>query len=205
MYTFLRSCFESFAKLNSEEEWAALQEKVEFRVIKKGEFITRAGELENHVIFINKGLLRIFYVYEEKTHTARFFKEGTFTSSYESFLKREPSVHSIDALEDSELLLIKYDDLQELYNKYPIYERLGRLIAEDLFIFMCEKQRNLHQSPDEKYLDFMRKQGDLIQRVPLYIIASFMSITPETLSRTRKRMLRKKIDFDQERIAAVAS
>jgi len=204
MYTLIRNSFEALMAFNSEDEWNAFTERLVLKCVKKGEFLTRPDEIENHVIFVNKGLLRIFYYHEEKTHTARFFREGTFASCYESFLKRQPSDQGIDVLEDSEVLLIKYDDLQYLYQNYPIYERLGRLVAEDLFVYICEKHKKMHQTPDEKYLDFMRTQGDLIQRVPLYLIASFMSITPETLSRIRKRMLRKKIDFNQDSIAAVA-
>jgi len=205
MYTLLKNCLQSLSGFNTEEEWDALKTRLEFRQVKKGDLLIKDSEVENYVIFVNKGLLRIFYTVNEKVHTAKFFKEGDFASSYESFLTRQPSPHSIDALEDSELLLLKYDDLQFLYSNFPVYERLGRMIAEDLFIYVCEKNRKALQTPDENYRDFMIAHPDLLQRIPLYIIASFMHVTPETLSRIRKRMVRKQIDLNQEKVSALAS
>ena len=205
MFSQLKACLNAIVDFNSQEEWEALQSRLSYKIVKKGERVLAEGEVENHVVFINKGLLRLYYYHNEKMYTGKFFTENTFASAYESFLTRMPSIHSIDALEDSELLFLQYDDLQWLFKKYPVYERLGRLVAEDLFIYICADKKRFIQTPEEQYKDFMKKHPDLLQRVPQYIIASFMGITAETFSRLRKRMSKRHLDQDQERKHALAS
>jgi len=205
MFSQIKTSLHHVINIKSEEEWIALEKLIEFKTYRKGECVLRAGEVAEYVYFLNKGLFRLFYEFKEKVHTSKFFKENEFVASYESFLTRAPSDHSLDALEDSEVLAINYDNLQQLYNNYPVYDRLGRLMAEGLFISVCEKNRKYFQSPEEKYLDFVRHSPDLLQRIPQYIIASYMAISPETLSRVRKRMSKKQLDLNQENKPAIAS
>jgi CRP/FNR family transcriptional regulator, anaerobic regulatory protein len=205
MYTQIISCLQNIIRFTSDEEFLELKKCLVEKSVLKGECILSEGEVADYVYFVNSGLLRLFHVYKDKVVTAKFFKENEFASPYESFLTRSPSGHAMDALEDSKILLLHYDDLQRLYSNFRVYDRLGRLIAESLFIFTCSRQRKVLQPPDEQYMDFVLNYPDLLQRVPQYIIASYLNITPETLSRIRKRQSRKQIDLSQEKLHAMAS
>lgn len=205
MVHILKTYINTLTPLNNEEEWSAFSERLTLKHVAKGDVLLKEGEVAGFVVFVNRGLLRLYSTFDDKIRTTKFCKEGEFGSPYESFLTGLPSVYAFDALEDSELLFLASDDLQYLYRKYPVFERLGRLIAESLFIFLCAKQKRAFQTPDEQYLEFIQTYPDLVQRVPQYIIASYLGITPETLSRIRKRMVQVPLDFNQEKMVLAAS
>jgi CRP/FNR family transcriptional regulator, anaerobic regulatory protein len=205
MFAQIKNCLQSFISFNNEEEWDALRECLKVKYVRKGQVLLDEGDISDSVIFVNKGLLRIYHTDNDKTFTAKFFVENQFASAYQSFLTKTPSEYALDALEDSEILILKYQDLQDLYKKHPVYERLGRLVAEELFIYVCQRNKSMRQTPEEKYLEFLYTSPNLLQRVPQYIIASFLGITPETLSRLRKKMTRKNLDLNQEKRVPVLS
>ncbi|MBC7888286.1 MAG: Crp/Fnr family transcriptional regulator [Ferruginibacter sp.] len=172
-----------------EEDWIALQEKFTFQQVKKGSFLTRNGEISRQVSFITRGLVRIFYLAGEKEICTGFICENEYVSAYASFLTRQPSAENIDALEDCELVHLSFDDMQALYKSNPVFEIFGRKIAELLFIqISSQTTRLLTMVPEERYQSIIQFQPFIIQRVPQYMIASFIGITPEHLSRLRKKM-----------------
>ena len=171
------------------QEWAALEGKCTIQQLKKGAFYTRQGDVCRQVSFINKGLLRMFYRVNGREICTGFIGENEYISEYESFLTRQPSAGYIAALEDSELINLSYDTLQELYKTYPVFETIGRKIAEMLFIMISSQTtRLLTLTPEERYQSVIQHEPFIIQRVPQYMIASYIGITPEHLSRIRKKM-----------------
>jgi CRP-like cAMP-binding protein len=172
-----------------EEDWNVMQEKFTIQKLKKGELLIRNGEICRQVCFINKGLLRMFYVVDGREICTGFINENEYISQYDSFLTRQPSAGNIDALEDCELINLSYDDMQAIYNSNPLLETFGRKIAEMLFIMISfQATRLLTMTPEERYQSVTEYQPFVIQRVPQYMIASFIGITPEHLSRVRKKM-----------------
>lgn len=170
-------------------EWKALESKLTVETIPKGSILIRQGEISRTVSFINKGLVRIYYLSDGKEINTGFIAENEYVSSYSSFLTRQPSAENIDALEDCDLINLSYESMQELYLSHPIYERFGRKIAEMLYIMVSSHTTLLLTlSPEERYQTMLQQQPYLIQRVPQYMIASFIGITPEHLSRIRKKM-----------------
>jgi CRP/FNR family transcriptional regulator, anaerobic regulatory protein len=173
----------------TEEEWRVHQSMLVRRFLKKGEFILRGGEVCNHVTFLNKGFVRVYNVVNDEELTANFAFEGNYVTDYTSFVSRQPSLDNIVAMEDLEILQLNYNDMQAAYEKYPVWQKFGRLIAEYILIFVKERSRTfLFLSPEERYLKLMKDRPKVIANVPLKYIASYLGITPEALSRIRKRM-----------------
>ncbi|CAN5228356.1 Crp/Fnr family transcriptional regulator [soil metagenome] len=171
------------------EDWKAMEEKLSVQYLKKGELLTRQGEICRSVSFINKGLLRMFYVVDGKEINTGFINEHEYIAQYDSFLMQQPSSGNIDALEDCELINLSYSDMQSLYKTNPVFEMFGRKIAEMLFIMISAQTTSLLTlTPEERYQRILNEEPFVIQRVPQYMIASFIGITPEHLSRLRKKM-----------------
>lgn len=191
MYQDIKDYFLSLLPELEDREWKNFEQKLEVHTFKKGQLITKAGEVENYVFYVRKGSARIFSEVNEREFTSHFFFENDYLSEYESFISRSPAACSIDALEDNTVLLgVNYDNLQALYNSHKIYEKAGRLVAESLFMSLAARTSSfLTQDPESRYLTLLKKDPHVQQRVPLYMIASYLGITPEALSRIRRRIV----------------
>jgi len=173
----------------TEEEWRVHQSMLVRRFLKRGEFILRGGEVCNHVTFLNKGFVRVYNIIDEEELTVNFGFDGNYVTDYSSFVSRQPSVDFIVAMEDMEILQLSHADMHAAFDKYPVWQKFGRLIAEYILIFATERSRSfLFLTPEERYLKLMKDRPKVIANVPLKYIASYLGITPEALSRIRKRM-----------------
>jgi CRP-like cAMP-binding protein len=189
MFDQLKTYYGNLVPGIQQDDWNALEQKLTIQHLKKGEFLIRNSEICRQVSFINKGLLRVFYLADGKEICTGFVCENDYLSSYASFLTNQPSSENMDALEDSELINLSYSDMQKLYVSNPVFETFGRKIAETLFIkISLQTARLLTMSPEERYLSVIQYQPFIIQRVPQYMIASFIGITPEHLSRIRRKI-----------------
>lgn len=188
MFQQIRSYYQNLIPQLEDHEWESMRELLTVQTLKKGEILTRNGQVCKQVSFIDKGLLRMYYLVEGKEVCTAFVPENNYLAQYDSFLTRQPSAGNIDALEDSLLINLSYDNMQHLYNKHPVFQIFGRHIAEMLFI-MCSSQTNalLTLTPEERYQRLLDTQPFIVQRVPQYMIASYIGITPEHLSRLRRR------------------
>ena len=195
MYDRIKEYYKTLIPHLQDEDWNALEQRLRVQYLKKGEFLTRHGETSRTVSFINKGLVRMFYVADGKEICTGFVPENDYISCYASFLTQTPSVENIDALEECELLNLSFDDMQYLYQKHPVFEIFGRKIAEMLYILVSTQiTRLLALTPEERYQSIVDNEPYVIQRVPQYMIASFIGITPEHLSRIRKKMSGTRVD-----------
>lgn len=192
MFTQIKAYYKSLVPGLQEEGWNKLQERFTIQQLKKGELLVRNGEICRQVSFINKGLVRLFYLVDGKEISTGFVAENEYVSEYESFLTTQPSSGNIDALEDCELVNLSYNDMQAMYQLNPVFEIFGRKIAEILFIMISSQTtRLLTMTPEERYQSVIQNHPFIIQRVPQYMIASFIGITPEHLSRLRKKRIPK--------------
>ncbi len=156
---------------------------------KKGEILGEAGKVCNIIAFIEKGAVIPFNIVNDKKHIYNFFFEGEFVSDYESFLTRLPAKYGLEAIEDTITWDMHYDDLQVMYQRYPEFERIGRIAAEGQFIRLARQISSLlAEKPEERYQNLVHEKPLVLQRAPQYLVASFLGITPEALSRIRKRM-----------------
>jgi CRP-like cAMP-binding protein len=174
----------------SESEKHLVENAFSFQRVPKKTVLVKEGEVARELYFINKGLIRLYYTKDIEEITGFIFKEYLFASSYDSFLSKTPSIQTLETLEDCELLVIGYNELEELYETVPKVNILTRKVAEQRFI---NGQRILSSfildSPEERYRKFTEQHGDLLLRVPQHMIASFLGITPVSLSRIRKRVM----------------
>lgn len=173
-----------------EEEWKVLENCLSLCSLAKGDYFVRKHKPSHTIGFIISGSFRTFCVDnvgEEITYLLNF--ENDFITSFESFLTAENSKFDIQALEDSKILTIKKETLQQLYKSSKYWEHFGRLIAERMYI----KTQNLYQdllleSAEYRYLKLLQKYPEVFNRVPLYYIASLIGIRPQSLTRLRKKL-----------------
>jgi CRP-like cAMP-binding protein len=156
----------------------------------KGQTILRPNSVCNHVYFVESGLLRTFYEKEGKDFTDWLSPEHTFSCSILSFINRLPDRRGIEALEDSSAWGLAYYELNHLYDKHHAIERLGRMLYGLGVSLVQQRFDSLHfNSALERYRQLMITHPSLIQRTPLSMIASYLGITQETLSRIRSQYI----------------
>ena len=154
----------------------------------KGDVLLREGDTAHRLYFVEKGLLLGRVNREGRDVVNWFADEDDFATSMYSFISRRPANESIEALEDSELYMITYDDLQMLYRRSANFERLGRLLTEKDYIQLEERALILQcSSARERYALFLEKEPDLYHRISLGLLSSYLGISQETLSRIRSK------------------
>lgn len=158
--------------------------------LRKKHFILQEGEVSKYSIFIERGILRTYSIDEKgNEHTLQLATEGWWAADLYSFLTNEPSNYYIEALVDCELLLISKESWDTLMENVPAFERYFRILIQNNLVSTQRRlMGNLSKTAEEKYLELTKMYPDLLQRVPQTIIASFLGITPETLSRIRSQL-----------------
>lgn len=190
MFSELLQTLNHMARLSPEEEKLIT---ASFRVkhLPKGEFFLREGHVCKYVGFLRKGLVRYFVLKNDEESTFEFTKEGEFIADYPSFSKKTKSLQSIEAIEDCEVLTITHEKLQYILENTANGDRLGRLIVEHRFDVMVNQLLSVYmQNSEQRYLKFTEEYGDLSQRIPLYLIASYVGVQAPSLSRIRRRLSR---------------
>lgn len=159
------------------------------RKLRRKQYLLQEGEVCKYSAFVNKGLLRTYTVDGKGSeHVVQFSPEGWLTADMYSYLTDEPSGYNIEALEDSELLLIDREGDERLSAALPKMNRYYRLMLQNNYIATHRRlEASLSQSAEEKYADFVHRYPDIVQRVPQHMIASYLGITPAFLSRLRTR------------------
>ena len=166
---------------------------IKSKTFKKGEIILRSGEHKSESYFINQGLLRLYSMDEKgKEHIIQFAPENWMLTERSSFLFNEPSFFCIDAIEDTEVLVISKDFFKSIKNIVPEILELNITMLHNSIRFMQKRIDMLLAAPaEERYLDFIKLYPNLTLRVPQWMIASYLGITPESLSRVRKDLAHK--------------
>ena len=192
MPTQIIESIKSWVPLSIDEEKAFLQ-ILEVKKFNKKEFLLQEGKICNKVSFINNGCMRLFYNVEGVENTVQFFFGDSWYTDYASFLTGNPTIENMQALVETEVIQFKKNDLYKLYNTMRIFERVGRIFAENAFLSISQlNQMKTNEEPEVRYKNLLKRRPELIQQVPQHYIASYLGIKPETLSRIRKRILTSK-------------
>ena len=156
--------------------------------LKKDEFLLKAGRASNHASWILEGLVRSYYLKDTEEITTKFLWEGATITSVYSFYTRKPGNENIVALEDTTLAMLRFDDLQYLYKNHPTFNYIGRVITEKyLYMLEIEVYNLRKQKAEDRYQFIVKHLPDLLQRVPLKYLATYLGMNLETLSRIRAR------------------
>lgn len=181
---------EKFASLNERE----IKEGLPFwrsRTIRKGDYFNMQGMVCKDLGLVVQGIFRIYYRDDEKQQDKNlfFFSENQFVVSFRSFISRNPCWYFIEAMEDSEIISISYDDLNNLYQSSPAWSRFGRLLAELFFSYaQTRTEEFVFFSHEQRYVRLLEQHPNIIERIPSYHISSYLGITNPSLSRIRKRI-----------------
>lgn len=191
--------FEVFAKYLqnkiqlSDAELEMIRQVCVVRRLRKNQYLLQEGDVWRFNAFITKGCLRTYSINDRlQEHIINFAIENYWIGDRESLLNGTPSRYNIDAIEDSEVLLISKDNFAVLMKSIPQFQDLVNLIIERSFAASQDRiNSSISFNAEQKYASFMEKQPQIAIRVPQHMVASYLGITPETLSRIRKQNLKK--------------
>lgn len=175
----------------TEEEKQVIRDLGIFRTCKKDTVLLKEGQRSEEGYFVLKGCIRCYYIIDGEEKTTAFYTEMESLTPL-CTINKQPSEYYVSCVEDSILLVSTPEVEQQSFEKFPRFETLCRIISEQQ---VAEKQANFDNfkisSPEERYLHLLDTRPDLLQRVPQYQLASFLGITPQSLSRLRKRIVTK--------------
>lgn len=175
----------------SDSEWKIFSERLVREEYFKGETVLGKGEIENYLSFVESGVLRFYFPDEENDLTFAFAVGESFASAYDSFLTRRPASYEVQALTSTVLWRIDYDALQRVYELSNVGNKIGRLAAEDLYLKKFQRELSfMNKSATERYLALLKEHPILIREVQLKYLASYIGVTPQALSRIRRRIVK---------------
>lgn len=171
------------------DEGAIIHSAFEETSLKRKKDLLVAGEVCNYIYFITKGCLRSYYIDDKGSECIYQIRmDNNWISDLESFFSKKPSKHYIEALEETHLIRISADNLEELYKKVPALERYFRILFQKAYLNSLERlNQTMWESAVDRYNNMLKEHPTMFQRVPLVHIASYLGITPESLSRIRKQ------------------
>ncbi|HEY8920914.1 MAG TPA: Crp/Fnr family transcriptional regulator [Chitinophaga sp.] len=185
--------FENFAQYLKKNASLTDNEIEQFRAktitkkLRKRQYLLQEGDISHYNSFVSKGCMRLYRVGDNGAeHILRFAVENWWIADYESYNSGEPAKNNVDALEDSELILIRKSDLDDFVKTIPNFQRFKeRLDARSYDASQNRILSNISDTAEKRYENFIKKYPDFFNRVPLHMIASYLGLTRETLSRIR--------------------
>ncbi len=177
----------------SEAELDDFLTKTFIKTFKRQETLSRPDIIPNEIFFINQGMLRVIITDNEGIeHSIHFALENQFIADYSSFMLKQPSLYTLQAIEDTEVVVLPRAAIEWGYKNLKEGDKLGRLIAEYYFIYQDNRIKNIYaRSPKERYDSITDVFPNIHNRVPQHMIASYLGITPVHLSRLKKTGSRK--------------
>jgi len=184
----LKEYYDSIIKLH-ENEWQFIASHFNRKVFARNEIITRQGAVEKFLSFVEAGTVRFYIPGDDNDLTFSFSFDNEFTCAYDSFLTQSPSEYELQALTETVVWQISYEDLQKVYSQTKAGNYLGRFASEKLFLAKSKRELSLLKyNAKERYLKLFQEQPALLRKIPLKYIASYIGVTPQGLSRIRRQI-----------------
>lgn len=184
--------FEAIARhvVLTDEEKEKMTSLFRGRKVKKGQFLVHEGSIAKSTNFVTRGsIINYFLDLDGKQHIVQFAIEGWWISDLNSFITQSPATFNVQALEDSEVLELPFENLEIMYASIPKMERYFRIITQRAFISFHQRiVQNLSLSAEDRYLAFQKKYPKIESRIPQKLIASYLGISAEFLSKIKKRI-----------------
>lgn len=172
------------------EALADICSKFKRKLIKKNEFILKEGEVCNDLIFVQKGCLRLYYIHDDVEISVWFAMKYSSAIEIYSFISGTPTQNYLQAIEDSEILYLSKHEVEKFYKIYPQMQEMMRKFWEDVILHLLERFTALQRdTAEERYLDLLNKP-EYLQAIPQKYLASFIGVTPTSLSRIKKLIRR---------------
>jgi len=167
-----------------------LESGLTITTLKPKHFYIHANTIQQQIGFVYSGLLRSFYIDNNGNEiTVNFIKENQYGTHYAAFITQKPSKYYFQCLEPSVIINLSYTHIQEGYEKFPILERYGRLVAEEVLKVQQKRIESfLFENAESRYLDFIKENQDLFNRVSLTYLSSYLGIERQSLTRIRKKL-----------------
>lgn len=188
--------YDSYLKLfqhSSSEELEILRKQLSIKEFAKKEFFFKSGEIQKNMAYVCEGLLRRYYINEKGNKiTTGFVKENQYATDYPAFIRQKPTKYFMECLENSIIIELSYDDIQEGYKKFKNNEKYGRLTAEHVLSIQTDRVESfLFQNAEQRYLNFIKENPDIMNRVSLTHLSSYLGIERQSLSRIRNKIAKK--------------
>ena len=163
---------------------------LKIKSFKKGDTFLKLGQTSNEVYFMLKGIARSYYRFPNGTEKTYFiYHENSIFTNSVSFISQKPATECLEAIEDMEVVAIEYQKLMDLFSKNHVLESIGRRISDNNFVFSQKRLRSMmNDDATLRYQKFKKYFGDYSTKIPQHIIASYLGITPQSLSRLKREM-----------------
>lgn len=172
----------------TDDEMEALESVMQVTFVEKNMLFLKENEICKNIGFIEHGSMRLFYGNSDREACNDFFFENSLTGSVASFITQTPSIVNIAAVEQCELLLFSYSDVMALINSHPALKKLAGIIMQEQLIRAEKREASLlRDTPEQRFKNLMEDHPKIFKRIPLRYVASYLGITPETLSRYRAK------------------
>lgn len=187
--TYLKS-FQAICPNATIEELNYLESGLSVIELKPKHFFIHANAMQKEIGFVYSGLLRAFYIDNNGNEiSVNFIRENRYATHYAAFITQTPSKYYFQCLEPTVLVTISYKHIQEGYERFPLFERYGRLVAEAVLKIQQKRIEGfLFDNAETRYLDFIKENSDLFNRVSLSYLASYLGIERQSLTRIRKKL-----------------
>lgn len=176
----------------SERELNLVKKTIVFKDVKRGEVLLKENEIATSFYYVRKGCLRLFHGWDEEK-TINLFLEDEFVISHESFFRKQPSQFHIDCVEDGEVVVCTKEGLDKIIREVP---KLNSFLKDQLENNLIDCYQTITSfivnSPEERYMNLLENKPEILRRVPNHYIASYLGVTPQSLSRIRKRIVKSK-------------
>jgi CRP-like cAMP-binding protein len=186
----IRGFINSIATI-TDQDWRLFEKRLVYKEFSKNEILLHAGDIEQYIYFMTEGITRIFQHKNDTEYTLRFNFPISAFNSYVSFISQTPSLISVETLTSIKVFRMSYQNMQSLYDESKNAERVGRKMIELIYMQREMKELQLHsRTAEDYYCDLLKTNKELIQQIPQKYLASYLGITPESLSRIRKNNCR---------------
>ncbi len=191
MYEKLKTYCKSFVPL-TDEELNLIPKYFEAKTLKKKEFLLQEGKICNFIGFITDGAMRHFHSKNGEEKTCDLSFENYWITDFQSFTHNTSCIMNIQAMEETTVIIIQKENLYKLYSECNKYETFGRIMAENVAQRATEIAMSLSSDkPEERFVNLIKNQPNILQRIPQKYIANFLGVNPESLSRIRNRIIAK--------------